>query len=115
MAESAIAKAIDRNFTSPNVADSNLEAANVVDVIHGLANGLYSLANAFKSEEDDDEDSPTVAARLGEIAKALNYLGNGNASTSMGAIEGLAKEVMDGSAAIASGLHDIADAIRSRS
>jgi hypothetical protein len=32
-----IASAIDRNLASPNVADSNWEAANVVDVINKLA------------------------------------------------------------------------------
>lgn len=36
-----IAEAINRNFTSPNCCDSNLEAANVVD-------GLYQIANVLR-------------------------------------------------------------------
>lgn len=46
----------------------------------------------------------TVAEALNQIAYHLKYLGTGNASTSMGAIEHLAKEVSDG-------LHSIAGVI----
>lgn len=49
---------------------------------------------------------------LDNVASALHSLGLNHAGTRMGAIEVLAKEVHDTGHAIASGLHDIADAIR---
>jgi hypothetical protein len=41
-----VARAIDANFTSPNVRDSNLEPANVVDVLDSMAGGLYAITRA---------------------------------------------------------------------
>jgi hypothetical protein len=34
-------------FTSPNVSDSNFEAANMVDVLDDVARGLLAIANAI--------------------------------------------------------------------
>lgn len=48
------------------------------------------------------------------VASALRDLGNGNAATNMGAIEALGVVIKEGSEAIASGLHAIAEAIRSK-
>jgi hypothetical protein len=36
-------------FVSPNVPDSNLEPANLVDVVDRLANGLFAVANAIEN------------------------------------------------------------------
>lgn len=84
-----VADAIDRNFTSPNVPDANMEPANVVDAIHGVG---------------------------GAIARALDRLGNADAATPMGGLEALGavlKETIEQAASeIAGGLHAVADAIR---
>lgn len=45
-----VARAIDRNFTSPNVADSNLEAANLVDVFDNLVRALWRIAALYECE-----------------------------------------------------------------
>jgi hypothetical protein len=58
-----------------------------------------------------DEQIEQLAGALGSIATQLMNLGNGNASTQMGAIENLSKEVMEGTSRIAEGLHAIAEAI----
>jgi spore maturation protein SpmA len=46
------------------------------------------------------------------IIKAANLLGNGNASTPMGAIEAHGLMVNEGCGKVATGLHDIAEALR---
>lgn len=46
------------------------------------------------------------------IVKAANLLGNGNASTPMGAIEAHGLVNKEGYDKVATGLHDIADALR---
>lgn len=63
---STTAEALSDCFLSQNVPDSNMEAANVVDVIAGA--GL-------------------------NISRAMDRLGTNRANTGMGAIELLAKEV----------------------
>ncbi len=68
----AIADALDRNLTSPNEADRNLESANVVDGLFAIARGLRHVANA------------------------LEKLGGADTNTPMGAIEALSKEVKEG-------------------
>lgn len=80
--DSAVAEAIERTLQSPNCPDSNGEIGNVVD-------GLYRIAE--------------------EVGIGLKYLGNGNAGTEMGAIEGHAKIVSE---ALRDGLFAIAAAIR---
>jgi phage terminase large subunit-like protein len=42
-----ISQSLERCFMSPNVADSNLEDANVVDVIDRAARNLSRIANAI--------------------------------------------------------------------
>lgn len=82
-----VADAIGACFISPNVPDSNFEAANVVDVIAGAGHN---------------------------ISRALKALGNGTSDAPMGAIEFLAVQVREGSSAIASALSEVAAAIRDR-
>jgi hypothetical protein len=76
-----IANAIRDTFSSPNVNDSNLEPANVVDVLDGIARAVIT------------------AAKL---------LGNGDASTPMGAIEAHGKAMLDSAERIADSLDGIA-------
>ncbi len=40
------AEAIRRVMESPNVPDSNLEPANIVDVVHALGRAVYRLSEA---------------------------------------------------------------------
>jgi hypothetical protein len=61
--------------------------------------------------KDMEEGLAEVADALDGIALQLKYLGNGNAATQMGAIEGLSVHVKEGLMAIADGLHAIASAI----
>ena len=79
-----IANALLEVFTSPNVADSNYETANLVDVVDRLGH---------------------------QIMYAAKWLGNGDASTHMGALEAHGKAVLDGCTAVASAIRDLADAV----
>lgn len=45
-------KAIDRNFTSPNEMDSNLEQANIVDGLFVVARAIEKLTNVIKQNND---------------------------------------------------------------
>ena len=58
---------------------------------------------------DDDQDE--IAEAIRELARAIDRLGNGNASTDMGAIEAMSMKIGE---AIENGLLAIADAIRMR-
>ena len=71
-------------LTSPNVSDSNGEAANIVDVVDSLASA---------------------------IGHGLKYLGNGDAATSFGAIEGHGMAVLEAASKVEAGLESIASAI----
>lgn len=81
----AIARAILNVLISPNVSDSNFEPANVVDALQGIGELIRSAARS---------------------------LGNGDASTPMGAIEAHGKAVTDAAGAIAEAIRDLADAVR---
>ena len=59
----------------------------------------------------DEEDNQFVKA-VQDIAIALRNLGNADASTRMGAIENLSKEIQEAGYRINSGLVEIANAIR---
>ena len=63
----------------------------------------------------NDDELPGAVQKAGEaVARALDRLGTGNASTDMGAIELLAKEVKDGTERIADAINNLAEAIRDR-
>ena len=44
---SRICSHLSNCFTSPNVSDSNFEAANMVDVLDDVARGLFAIAKAI--------------------------------------------------------------------
>jgi hypothetical protein len=46
--DEALVKAVYDNFTSPNVADSNCEAATLVDTTHDIAKALWAIARALE-------------------------------------------------------------------
>jgi hypothetical protein len=47
MTDHPIAQAIRDNFTSPNVSDSNLEPANIVDALDRIGTALFAVADAI--------------------------------------------------------------------
>ena len=49
--ESEVANAIRFCFRSVNVADSNHEPANVVDALDKIADAIYELAEAVRSQQ----------------------------------------------------------------
>ena len=53
---SQVAKALKSVFISPNVADSNLEPANIVDVLDRLARAIFALADAIETHKQEQED-----------------------------------------------------------
>ena len=54
-----VADSLDRNLTSLNELDSNLEAANVVDGLFAIARGLNHVAEALeKLGKHGEEDTP---------------------------------------------------------
>lgn len=83
-----IAAAMRDLFSSPNVPDRNMEAANAVDTLDDCARGLHSISTQLK------------------------YLGNGDTGSTMGAIENHAVQIKEGSERIADGLEAIASALR---
>ena len=52
------AEAICATLMSPNVADSNLEPANVVDVLDRIAIGICRLADGVQSIADALKERP---------------------------------------------------------
>ncbi len=79
-----VAEALCQIGISPNVPDSNLEPANLVDAL----------------------------ARIGDaIHHGLKYLGNADASTPMGALEAHGKAIIDAGESIAGSVTAVADAI----
>jgi hypothetical protein len=59
------ADAILRTLESPNVADSNFEPANVVDVLNRLSSATYKVASAITpldAAPNHDETGGTVAS-----------------------------------------------------
>ena len=77
-----LAKLLRDALVSPNVSDSNMEPANIVDVIDSLGR---------------------------RVVQAAKLLGNNGANTSMGALEAHGKAVLDGCADIASAIRELAD------
>ena len=75
-----IAEALRYSLVSPNVADSNLEPANVVDVLHDIAVSLNRLGLADASTDMGaleahalavKEGTEAIAGGLGLIAEAI--------------------------------------------
>lgn len=89
----SIDKEIREALHSPNVPDSNGEAANVVDVINFVASGLRSVAKSITPNVPGSEDATGCH------------------------VESLTEAVMGltaGSMAIAEAINDLANAVRYR-
>ena len=55
--EEAIARALEYTLSSPNVSDSNMEPANVVDVLDKIALAILHHAKAVEKLADALEES----------------------------------------------------------
>ena len=89
-----IVDSLERCFISPNVADSNLEPANVVDVIDRAARNLSRIAHAITPTDVAPMQTP-CGGRVGSLAEAVVY-----------AAESLTR--------IAEAIGDLAEAVRER-
>ena len=70
--QKSLADAIDRNFTSPNVPDSNLENANIVDVLNDAVNKLDAIAVSIGSGLGDIADQhKRIADAIFALAEAV--------------------------------------------
>ena len=78
-----LSKALDRNFTSPNVCDTNLENANVVDVLNYLQESTSDIAKAITSREQMKtivgpdcltQGAQGIAQSLDNVANAITLL-----------------------------------------
>jgi len=78
--------------------------------MHELSNAIQNSfrANAF------GPDGENVVTAICQIADSIQKLGLNNASTSMGALEVMSKEIHDGAQGIREGLLAIAEAIHNR-
>jgi hypothetical protein len=66
-------KAIRDCFISPNVCDSNMEAANVVDAISNLANGAFAIRNAITPCAAPGSDGYGHVASLTEAVMGITH------------------------------------------
>jgi hypothetical protein len=71
---SEIARAIQSCLISPNVCDSNLEPANVVDVIDRLASCVRYVGYAIELPHHDGEPANGLSHSVEKVAKAINNL-----------------------------------------
>lgn len=74
MEDSELAEAVERCFISPNVCDSNLEAANVVDVIAQVSHNLKRVAHAI-TPLDAAPAHTSNGGRVGSLTEAVFYVG----------------------------------------
>jgi hypothetical protein len=81
----------------------------VTTTTDALAGIDYALSHAFVGDDDDDS---TITDALLAVARAINRLGNADASTPLGGLEALGVSLETGATTIAEALGDLADAIR---
>jgi hypothetical protein len=61
--------------------------------------------------EDDENPHTTIAEAISNVATQVKYLGNGSASTPMGAIEAHGAAIKDAAATIAEAINGLASSI----
>lgn len=66
----AIGYSLERCFISPNVADSNFEAANLVDVIQRLSEQTCKIARAI-TPQDAIAGEDAAGGRVGSLTEAV--------------------------------------------
>ena len=65
MTKNTIAQALEYTLSSPNVADSNLEPANIVDMLDKLSVAIGKLAEAMVRTSDVIENHSELIAEIG--------------------------------------------------
>ena len=65
MTKNTIAQALEYKLSSPNVADSNLEPANIVDMLDKLSVAIGKLAEAMVRTSDVIENHSELIAEIG--------------------------------------------------
>jgi hypothetical protein len=70
-----IAEALNNNFTSPNVSDSNGEAANLVDTMQYLAKALWRLGLGSNRRDKDDFGAIEILAMV--LEESADKISNG--------------------------------------
>lgn len=75
------AEAIQRTLQSPNVADKNLEASNVVDVLDDLAMAAHRIAYALEGPVVPNDDAygnrvRSVVDAVYSVSAALTHIGD---------------------------------------
>lgn len=69
-----IQEVIEQVFTSPNVSDSNFEAANLVDVVNFASNGLHRIASSITPKDCARAPMETFnGGRVGSLTEAVIY------------------------------------------
>jgi len=71
-----IIEGLERCFVSPNVADSNLEPANVVDVIDRAARNMHRIAHAITPQDAAAMSTPG-GGRVGSLTEAVIFATEG--------------------------------------
>jgi hypothetical protein len=66
-----LAEAVRSALISPNVADSNLEAANVVDVLDEIGSAIRQGRSISAAGERIGSGLDAVAAAIGDLAEAI--------------------------------------------
>lgn len=89
------------NSAAQEIAEAIGNSLTCGDLTHRRAGMPYSAADAIAN----------TAEGLDRVAEALRALGLNSASTPLGAIELLAKEVLDGTTRIAESIHALAKAV----
>jgi hypothetical protein len=79
-----------------------------------LLRETLGLSLVSANELDSNSEAANMVDGLYTVARALQWLGNADASTPMGALEAHGAAMLESSEKIASGLHDIAEAIREK-
>ncbi len=64
-----IADAIYKSFMSPNESDSNMEAANIVDVVAKVSRSLRSVSQAITAAVEPANDA--AGGRVGSLTEAV--------------------------------------------
>jgi hypothetical protein len=101
-------------FFSPNVPDTNLEAANLVDTTHQIGLQLYNLSKAFTpGGVEDDGNSITEHARHHAVMMegVRNAICKPGAPWKTGVGDGQVGDLTEAVIYAGQGLHAIADAI----
>lgn len=95
---------------SAETADAILKLAQAVErLAESQRAGTRDIAEAIRESFTSEHDDANMVRTTAAIARRLGDLGNADAATPMGAIEGMSVTLRD---AIKEGFGDLADAVR---